>query len=70
MKRLSVPTLSVLHQEDHQERDDRRSRVEDQLPGIRPPEEWAGYGPHDDGRDRDRERKRRSDLAFRPATEP
>src|SRR3954447_7672194 len=45
---LGVPVLSVLDQKYHQESDDRRSGINDELPGIRIMKGWAGNPPDDD----------------------
>lgn len=46
---LGLPVLGILNQEHHQERDDCRSRVDDELPRIRVVEHGTGHGPsHDD----------------------
>lgn len=43
----AIAILSVLDQKDHQERDDRRSRIDDQLPCVREAEEGSASSPHD-----------------------
>ena len=55
---LGVPVLRVLDQEDHQERDDGRSRVDDELPGIAESEERSGDDPDQDNGDGQREGSR------------
>src|SRR5262249_45182884 len=46
--RLGVAVLRALDQKHHQEGHDRRSRVDDELPGIAEPEQRTRDGPHDD----------------------
>jgi hypothetical protein len=46
MNSLGVAVLGVLNQKHHQECDDGRARVDNQLPGIRKLEGWSGYGPN------------------------
>src|SRR5580693_8828360 len=48
VKRLGVAVLRVLDEKDHQERDDGRRRVDDELPGVREVEQGAARYPHDD----------------------
>lgn len=48
LDRLGVSVLRVLDDEDHQEGDQRRAGVRNQLPGIGEVEERAGGCPHDD----------------------
>ncbi len=43
----SVPVLGVLNNEDHQESDDGRPGVDDELPSVREMEHRAGNGPDD-----------------------
>jgi len=45
-----VAVLRILDQEHHQERHDRRARVDDELPSLREAEERAGDGPNYDQR--------------------
>src|SRR5947207_7192132 len=45
MDRLRVAVLRVLDEENHQESDDRRSGINDELPGIRIMKGWAGNPP-------------------------
>ena len=45
MHRLGVTVLGILNQEDHQECDDGRSRIDDELPSIAKAEEWTGDQP-------------------------
>jgi hypothetical protein len=54
----AVAILRILDQEDHQERDDRRAGVDDQLPGVGIIENRAGDSPgdHDAGRDHECQR--------------
>jgi hypothetical protein len=56
MQSAGVTVLSVLNQKDHQERDNGRARIDDQLPGIGKSEERAGGRPNDYDDDRDEER--------------
>ena len=53
LNRLRISTLRVLNEEDHQEGDDRRSSIDDELPRIAEPEHGSGYEP--DANDCDRE---------------
>ena len=48
LDRLGVAVLCVLDDEDHQEGDDRRTRVDDELPGIAEVEQRARREPHQD----------------------
>src|SRR5207248_3274024 len=48
LHRRRVAILAVLDQEHHQEGDDGRSGVDDQLPGVRIAEDRPGCGPDDD----------------------
>jgi len=49
VNRFGVAVLRVLNQKDHQEGDDRRARVDDELPSVRIVKHWAGDRPrHDD----------------------
>lgn len=43
----TVPVLRVLNKEHHQECDDRRARVDDELPGIRIVKNWTRHSPHE-----------------------
>jgi hypothetical protein len=44
----AVTVLRVLDEEDHQEGDDGRSRIDDELPGVGEAEDWPAHGPDDD----------------------
>ena len=54
----AVPVLCVLDEEDHQEGDDRRRRVDDELPGRTEVEDRTGDEPADDEREGRHERDR------------
>src|SRR5262249_15090135 len=45
VKRPCIAVLRVLNQEHHQKRDDRRARIDDELPSVRIAEDWAGQSP-------------------------
>src|SRR5260370_6237142 len=45
MNGLGVPVLRVLNQKDHQERDDCRGGIDDQLPGVGKMEHRSGQEP-------------------------
>src|SRR5688572_16721579 len=61
MDRLRVAVLRRLDQEHHEERDDRRPRVDDELPRLREAERGTERGPNEDRSERERETVRRSD---------
>src|SRR5215469_5329886 len=67
---LRVTSLRVLDHEDHEKGDDRRSGVNDKLPGVRPTEERAGRCPQKHYRNREHKRGRATDLPFDPAGKP
>src|SRR5579862_7206345 len=69
MERCGVPVLCVLDQEDHQKRDDRRSGVDDELPGVREAEVGPEARPDDDHPYRNDERPRRAEAVGGPARE-
>ena len=48
MHRLGVAVLCVLNQEDHQEGDDRRTGIDDQLPDVGKMKGRSGQRPDDD----------------------
>src|ERR671927_112636 len=48
LHRSTVPVLGVLDEEHHQESDDGRARVYDQLPGVAEPEYGTGDSPNQD----------------------
>src|ERR687885_1632596 len=48
LHRRTVPILGVLNKEHHEESDDGRARVYDQLPGVTEPEYGAGNSPNQD----------------------
>ena len=56
----AVLVLSMLNQEDHQEGDDRRAGVDDELPRFRKPEPWTADGPTEDDGGSKGERPRRA----------
>ena len=62
----SVSILHVLDEEDHEESDDSGSRVDDELPRIREVENRTRDRPHDDNKDGNNERPRRSHFVARP----
>src|SRR5262245_42510519 len=64
-----VAVLRVLDQEHHEERDDRRAGVDDELPGVREMKDGARYRPHEDDQHRQREGPRRADAGRRPVRE-
>ena len=45
VQRLGVTVLGVLDEENHQEGDDRRTGIDDELPGVREMKERAAGGP-------------------------
>jgi hypothetical protein len=55
-----VTVLGVLDEEHHEERDDRGTRVDDELPAVGVGEDRPGQPPHDDDGDGDDECPRRS----------
>src|SRR6185369_1101453 len=57
LDRRSVAVLRVLDEEDHQERDDGRAGVDDQLPGVRIVEQRPGHEPDDDDQEGEDERQ-------------
>jgi hypothetical protein len=67
LERLRVAILSVLDNEDHKKRHDRRARIDDELPGIGPVKEGARHRPQ--GHDKDRQHKggRATELLLNPA---
>src|SRR5215469_4962310 len=67
---LRVTSLGVLDHEDHEKRNDRRSGVNDKLPGVRPTEERAGGRPQKDYREREHKRARATYLPLDPARKP
>ena len=58
---LGVAVLRVLNEEHHEEGDDGRAGVDDELPGVREAEERPGRRPDDDGGHREDRRPRRAD---------
>ena len=66
LKRLRVAVLGALDDEDHQERHDGGTGIDDELPGIGPAEEWPGRAPHGDGQQRHREGNGSANLMLRP----
>lgn len=58
MQNVVVPVLGVLDQEDHQERDDRRRCIDDQLPRIVEMKIRARHCPHNDEANSGEERLR------------
>lgn len=57
---LGVASLGVLDQEDHQKCDDRRTRVDDQLPCVAKVKYRSGDNPGHDDQDRENEYSRAS----------
>lgn len=53
LDRRTIPVLRVLDQEDHQEGDDGRASVDDQLPGVGIVEQRPSQRPNDDHGDTD-----------------
>jgi hypothetical protein len=53
--RQRVLVLRALDQEHHEKRDDRRSGVDDELPGVGEMKERAAYEPHTDDEEREAE---------------
>ena len=55
MEGFGVTVLSVLNEKDHQERNDRRARIHDELPRVREVKEWTTHSPdhqsHDSGKE-------------------
>src|SRR4051812_39778982 len=49
--RLGVAVLGVLNQKDHEEGDDRRARVDHELPGVRKMKQGPGHEPEQDDGD-------------------
>jgi len=69
LKRLRVTILRVLDHEDHQKRDNRGCRIDDELPGIGPAKEGARNQPHTDTQKRQHKRGRAAELLLNPARE-
>jgi len=65
----TVAVLGVLNQEDHQERDDRRTRIDHELPGIAEAEQRTGDHPTEDHDHGQREAERVADCMGRPLGE-
>ena len=61
MNRFRIAVLRILDQEHHEEGDNRRAGVNDQLPRIRVMKGGAGYDPDDDCGDRRAKRPRRAE---------
>ena len=70
VQRLGVAVLGVLNQEHHQEGDDRRPGVDDQLPGVGPAEQRPGDRPDDEQRERGDEGRCLAGLTRHPVREP
>src|ERR1051325_6327489 len=66
---FGVAVLRVLYEEDHQEGDDGRARVDDELPSVAELEERAGDAPDDDDARGEREGGGASRGARRPLGE-
>jgi hypothetical protein len=69
VNRVGVAVLGALDQEHHQERDDRRPRVDDELPSVGESEDRAGECPDCDHGQRDQERTRRANHERDPMSE-
>ena len=48
MEGFGVTVLRILNEKDYQERNDRRTRIDDELPGVGILKYRAGRSPHDD----------------------
>jgi hypothetical protein len=55
MNRLRIAVLGGLDKEDHQERDNSRSSIDDQLPGVTEVKRGTANGPYDDAQKRQAE---------------
>ena len=64
-----ITVLGILDNKDHQERDDRCARINDELPGVGPTKERSRRGPQNDRQERQRERNGATELTLRPARE-
>ena len=53
---LGVTVLCVLNKEDHEERNDGRASIDDELPGVLVVEHWPDGGPHDNDEEGNDER--------------
>ena len=58
LHRRTIAILGVLNEKDHQEGDNGRARIDNQLPSIAKVEERAGKGPTEDDSDSQQERQR------------
>ena len=58
MNCFGVPVLRILNQEYHQERDNGRAGINNELPGVRKMKRWSGRGPNYDDENGYRERPR------------
>ena len=58
MDSFGIAVLGVLNQEHHQECDNGRARINNQLPCIRKMKCWSGHGPNYDNHNGYRERPR------------
>ena len=67
---LRVTRLRVLNHKDHEEGDNCRRGVDDQLPGIGPAKDRAGRGPENNDRDCEQERRRMPHLPLNPTGKP
>lgn len=70
LDRGAVSVLRVLDEEDHEERNDRRRRVDDELPGRAEMEDRSGDKPADDERSRSDEGDGVTGRAGGPLREP
>ena len=68
MDRLSIPVMRVLNHLNHQKRHDCRAGIDNELPGIRPAEKWAGHAPQDDAEERQRECGGTTELTLDPTS--
>ena len=64
MDRTGIAVLRVLNKENHKERDNRRARIDDQLPCIRVVEVRARHEPEHD----DEERRQESPFRANPVS--
>ena len=69
MDRSRLAILSILDQKDHQESNNRRTGVDNELPVFRVTAKWSHNGPDDDGRRCEQESPATSSKLGRPARE-
>ena len=63
MDSFGIAVLGVLNQEHHQECDDGRAGIDDELPSVRKMKRWSGHGPNYDNENGYRERPRAAQNA-------